>query len=64
MLDGDIMTIFKMPRMKKSEYDMLITEECICLIAFAGDSHPTLHLLFTYSMEIHVFSFHKIWEKD
>lgn len=34
------MDIIKMPRMKKSEYDTLINEECICRIAFAGDSHP------------------------
>ena len=34
------MDIIKMPRMKKSEYDMLINEECICRIAFTGDDHP------------------------
>lgn len=34
------MDIIKMPRMKKSEYDSLINEECICRIAFAGDAHP------------------------
>jgi nitroimidazol reductase NimA-like FMN-containing flavoprotein (pyridoxamine 5'-phosphate oxidase superfamily) len=34
------MDIVKMPLMKKSEYDTLINEECICRIAFAGDSHP------------------------
>ena len=34
------MTIFKMPSMDKSEYDMLIEEEYICRIAFKGGSHP------------------------
>jgi nitroimidazol reductase NimA-like FMN-containing flavoprotein (pyridoxamine 5'-phosphate oxidase superfamily) len=34
------MDIIKMPRMKKSEYDTIINEECICRIAFAGNSHP------------------------
>lgn len=34
------MDIFKMPRMKRSEYDLLIKEECICRIAFGGESHP------------------------
>jgi nitroimidazol reductase NimA-like FMN-containing flavoprotein (pyridoxamine 5'-phosphate oxidase superfamily) len=34
------MDIIKMPRMKKSEYDMLINEECVCRIAFTGDGHP------------------------
>ena len=34
------MDIFKMPRMDKSEYDMLIDEEFICRIAFKGERHP------------------------
>jgi nitroimidazol reductase NimA-like FMN-containing flavoprotein (pyridoxamine 5'-phosphate oxidase superfamily) len=34
------MIIFKMPPMKKSEYDTLIEEEYICRIAFKGESHP------------------------
>ena len=34
------MDIVKMPSMEKSEYDTLINEECICRIAFAGESHP------------------------
>ena len=34
------MTIFKMPSMDKSEYDMLVEEEHICRIAFKGESHP------------------------
>ena len=34
------MIIFKMPSMKKSEYDTLIEEEHICRIAFKGESHP------------------------
>ena len=37
---GGLVIIFKMPAMKKSEYDMLIDEEYICRIAFKGDSHP------------------------
>jgi len=32
--------IFRMPRMKKAEYDRLIAEEYICRIAFKGDKHP------------------------
>ena len=32
--------IFKMPSMKKQEYDRLIEEEFICRIAFNGESHP------------------------
>ncbi|VVB71777.1 Pyridoxamine 5'-phosphate oxidase [uncultured archaeon] len=32
--------IFKMPRMKKSEYDRLIEEQYICRIAFKGEVHP------------------------
>ncbi len=34
------MDIFKMPRMDKSEYDMLIDGEFICRIAFKGEEHP------------------------
>lgn len=32
--------IFKMPSMKKQEYDRLIEEEFICRITFNGESHP------------------------
>lgn len=32
--------IFKMPLMKRQEYDRLIEEEYICRIAFKGGSHP------------------------
>ncbi len=34
------MDIFKMPSMKKSEYDTLIEDSYICRIAFKGESHP------------------------
>jgi len=34
------MMIFKMPSMKKREYDRLIEEEYVCRIAFKGESHP------------------------
>lgn len=34
------MDIFKMPRMDKSEYDMLIDGEFVCRIAFNGEKHP------------------------
>ena len=34
------MVIFKMPSMKKQEYDRLIEEEYICRIAFKGENHP------------------------
>ncbi len=34
------MMIFKMPSMKKQEYDRLIEDEYICRIAFKGESHP------------------------
>jgi nitroimidazol reductase NimA-like FMN-containing flavoprotein (pyridoxamine 5'-phosphate oxidase superfamily) len=34
------MVIFKMPSMKKREYDTIIEEEYICRIAFKGESHP------------------------
>lgn len=30
----------KLPRMEKSEYDLLIDEEYICRIAFNGEKHP------------------------
>jgi hypothetical protein len=32
--------VFKMPRMKKTEYDRLVRENCVCRIAFKGDEHP------------------------
>ena len=32
--------VFKLPSMKKQEYDRLIEEEYICRIAFKGESHP------------------------
>ncbi len=38
--NGDPMDIFKMPSMKKSEYDTLIEDSYICRIAFKGESHP------------------------
>jgi uncharacterized protein len=34
------MDIFKMPRMERSEFDMLIEGEYICRIAFKGEMHP------------------------
>jgi nitroimidazol reductase NimA-like FMN-containing flavoprotein (pyridoxamine 5'-phosphate oxidase superfamily) len=34
------MTIFKMPPMDRSEYDLLVEEEFICRIAFKGGDHP------------------------
>ncbi len=34
------MTIFKMPTMDKSEYDLLVKDEYVCRIAFKGESHP------------------------
>jgi nitroimidazol reductase NimA-like FMN-containing flavoprotein (pyridoxamine 5'-phosphate oxidase superfamily) len=44
MIDGSriIMAkeIFKMPRMKKAEYDRIIEEEYVCRIAFKGKKHP------------------------
>jgi uncharacterized protein len=40
IMDGDLMPIFKMPSMEKSEYDLLVQEEYICRIAFSGESHP------------------------
>ncbi len=32
--------IFKMPRMGKTEYDRLVTEQYVCRIAFQGERHP------------------------
>lgn len=32
--------IFKMPRMAKSEYDLLVEEQYVCRIAFQGEKHP------------------------
>ncbi|MCK9578049.1 pyridoxamine 5'-phosphate oxidase family protein [bacterium] len=34
------MNIFKIPRMKKEEYDRLINDNYICRIAFKGDEFP------------------------
>jgi len=34
------MDIFKMPSMKKSEYDTLVEDSYICRIAFKGERHP------------------------
>jgi uncharacterized protein len=34
------MGLIKMPRMEKSEYDILIDQEYICRIAFKGERHP------------------------
>jgi len=34
------MTIFKMPQMDRSEYDLLVEDEFICRIAFKGGDHP------------------------
>ncbi len=34
------MDIFKMPKMAKSEYDLLVKEEFVCRIAFQGERHP------------------------
>jgi len=39
-VNGGLMVIFKMPSMKKQEYDRLIEEEYICRIAFKGENHP------------------------
>ena len=38
--NGDPMDIFKMPSMKKSEYDTLVEDSYICRIAFKGERHP------------------------
>jgi len=32
--------VFKMPRMKKAEYDRLVRDHCVCRIAFKGGEHP------------------------
>lgn len=34
------MNMFKMPRMGKAEYDRLVEEQCVCRIAFKGETHP------------------------
>jgi len=32
--------LIKIPKMKKAEYDQLISEEHVCRMAFKGDEHP------------------------
>lgn len=44
------MNIFKIPRMEKHEYDVLIKENYICRIAFRGDDFPYV-VPFIYSFD-------------
>jgi len=32
--------VFKMPRMGKAEYDLLVEQQYVCRIAFKGETHP------------------------